>query len=226
MGQAVPRPHHSDGMKRRLLLLLIAVFLVTGGVVNVAVAWYCQSRSNLVIGVAGGLSWRRPIFDLSGHSSCSDCSKLWKAVRRSGWSQTPDAVRCRRRFGVTDVIASAPEAVAIEQTCGWPLRSLRCRELFVTRPPSDEVWGILPYSGSRAPLGGPHPGFPVRPLCLGFAVNSGIFALPLFLAWLALMRYLKVRRIGRDRCPSCGYPRGHSDVCSECGKPSKPNIRP
>ena len=202
-------------MKRRLLIA--AIFLLAGAVVNVAVAWYRQWQTFLPAGLVGGLDSRRPIFDLSGHSSCVDSSKLWKAVRHSGWSQTPDAVTCRRRFGATNVIVFAPEGVALEHTCGWPLRSFRVRELFVTSPPAYEVWGSLPYSGSLAPIRGPYPGLPIRPLCLGFAINT-IFDAAIL--WLLIPGPFVLRRsvrVKRGRCVKCGYPMGESDVCSECG---------
>ncbi len=60
---------------------------------------------------------------------------------------------------------------------------------------------------------------PLRPLPLGFAINTLLYA---FIVWsliggpFVLHRFIRVKR---GLCPACAYPRGESDVCSECGKP-------
>ncbi len=61
--------------------------------------------------------------------------------------------------------------------------------------------------------------FPLRPLPLGFAVNTIFYATILWLliaAPFALRRFLRLRR---GLCPKCAYPMGESAVCTECGKP-------
>ncbi len=63
-----------------------------------------------------------------------------------------------------------------------------------------------------------------RPLWPGFAVNTLFYAVVLWLLIpgpFALRRFIRVRR---GLCPACAYPRGESDVCSECGK-ALPNSR-
>ncbi len=58
---------------------------------------------------------------------------------------------------------------------------------------------------------------PLRPLPLGFAINTIFYAT---LLWLlipgpfVLRRFLRVRR---GLCPTCAYPMGASSVCTECG---------
>ena len=60
---------------------------------------------------------------------------------------------------------------------------------------------------------------PLRPIWLGFAVNTLFYAAVL---WLLIPGPFALRRFIRRRrglCPGCGYPAGGSEVCSECGKP-------
>ena len=57
-----------------------------------------------------------------------------------------------------------------------------------------------------------------RPLWPGFAVNTIFYATFLWLLIcgpFALRRFIRMKR---GRCPACAYPRGESNVCSECGK--------
>ena len=59
---------------------------------------------------------------------------------------------------------------------------------------------------------------PLRPIPGGFAVNTLFYAAVLWLLIpgpFVLRRFMRVRR---GLCPACAYPRGESDVCSECGK--------
>ncbi len=59
---------------------------------------------------------------------------------------------------------------------------------------------------------------PLRPIWSGFAANTLFYAVVLWLLIcgpFALRRFIRVRR---GLCPACAYPRGESDVCSECGK--------
>ena len=63
---------------------------------------------------------------------------------------------------------------------------------------------------------------PLQPLWPGFAINTLLYAA---LAWLALFAPFALRRAIRRRhnqCERCGYPRGASDVCSECGAMLRP----
>ena len=54
----------------------------------------------------------------------------------------------------------------------------------------------------------------VRPIWLGFAVNTFFYATLLWLPFV-LRRFLRVRR---GLCPKCAYPMGESAVCTECGE--------
>ena len=59
---------------------------------------------------------------------------------------------------------------------------------------------------------------PLRPLWLGFAVNTLFYAPTLWLLACGLLAMRRLVRVKRSLCPACGYPRAESAVCSECGK--------
>ncbi len=57
----------------------------------------------------------------------------------------------------------------------------------------------------------------LRPIWPGLIVNTLFYATVLWLLIcgpFVLRRFIRVRR---GLCPACAYPRGESDVCSECG---------
>ena len=59
---------------------------------------------------------------------------------------------------------------------------------------------------------------PLRPIWLGFAVNTAFYAVVI---WLLSGGTFKVRRSIRKKrglCPKCAYPVGDSSVCTECGR--------
>ncbi len=56
------------------------------------------------------------------------------------------------------------------------------------------------------------------PLWLGFAVNTLLYAVVLWLLICSPFTLRRVIRVRRGLCPACAYPRGEWDVCSECGK--------
>ena len=50
----------------------------------------------------------------------------------------------------------------------------------------------------------------------GFLADAALYSLPWFvLLMLPIRRFIRTKR---GLCPACAYPRGESDVCSECGK--------
>ena len=100
-----------------------------------------------------------------------------------------------------------------EIEAGWPLRCLRRSTL--TRVDFDSVFGNKPRVVS---LDSHAIVVPVHPLWTTLTINSLCYGL---LLWLVLFSPRILRRIHRTRqclCPECGYPRGASDRCSECGK--------
>ncbi len=219
-------------MKRRLLI--VAVFLLAGAVVNVAVAW-------------GFAAWNPKIVDFYRWTAQPQgAESLWVAQINS-----PGSTRLLFAKGVfappepTDIVVAEEDLLpswavlagrginAVESgghwekiwdARGWPARSMYCefemaqRGAFAT---SIELGGIelapsrhLPPARTRSDWRA----LPLRPLWPGFAVNTLLYAVVLWLLIpgpFALRRFIRVRR---GLCPACAYPRGESDVCSECGK--------
>jgi hypothetical protein len=74
----------------------------------------------------------------------------------------------------------------------------------------------------------PMPGrrLPVRPVWLGFTINTLFYVAILLLlmrARITLRRFIRTRR---RLCLTCGYPIGESAVCTECGStvPGTPGV--
>ena len=196
-------------MKRRLLF--VAVFLLAGAVVNVAVAW-------------GAACWPRDVYSISSKGNAA------LSVEDIAWWNKHVAPRChrhvesawkKREVGIESrIFMSAATTqgyvVAIHVASGWPARSM-----------SGELWetqgkGTSPrWPWRRAVVVERYGWFaiPFRPIWPGFAANTVFYATVL---WLLIPGPFALRtfiRVKRGLCPACAYPTGQSDACSECGKP-------
>ncbi len=89
---------------------------------------------------------------------------------------------------------------------GWPQSSV-CFVHLVTLPDSRH------YSASDKSL------LTIRPIRPGFAINTIFYAGILWLLFAAPGFVRRRYRIKRGLCPSCAYPVGESNVCTECGAP-------
>ena len=104
---------------------------------------------------------------------------------------------------------------------GWPCRSLWC-EISYGKGRHTVQGGI---ETSLTPFLGALPRcLPLRPLWLGFTINTAVYAALLGVPlWLVPMLRRAWRR-KQQRCPNCGYeigPGGQSR-CPECGKAVRP----
>ena len=207
-------------MKRRLLIA--AIFLLAGAVVNVAVAWGIVLRSSVspegppFERVSGESAWPRPVPDDWPPPQDEKLARSW------GLSLV---------MAVTSVFPSPPlppkgTLICVWMTlfrAGWPCRTLEAEyqgKQFYELP-LDSPWRysltlpepltIIRHKEARyRPL-------PYRPLWPGFAVNTLLYAAIL---WLLIPGPFALRRFIRRRrglCPGCGYPMGDSNVCTECG---------
>ena len=223
-------------MKRRLLI--VAVFLLAGAVVNVgvAVAAWCTIRCSLDPVGSGTFSpadrsdrerWARHATD----SWPQETNKLTRLDRHSfglryRWIGTGTIFEVFGQKGdpvAREAMLRAGRFEVIMVRIGWPANCLAL-----------DAWRWEPHY-AKGPDGWPvlatktvvheHDGLlvfgksmPRHPLWPGFAVNTSFYA-PLL--WLlicgpfVLRRFIRVRR---GLCPACAYSRGESDVCSECGK--------
>ncbi len=180
-------------MKRRLLI--IAICLLLGAVVNVAVAWGCARWS---------VAPFREITPTSRLPSDAD----WPRAVPPGWPQ-PTYSTTVSASGVTLVTLYAGTLTTayaqwINQW-GWPFRGLES-EAHSWGPP----WQPTRLLGPIDPANGFLLICPVWP---GFAINTLFYAAILW-GSVALRRFVRVRR---GLCPKCAYPMGESAVCTECG---------
>ncbi len=224
-------------MKRRLLI--IAIFLLLGAVVNVAVAWGCavwmdprlpDARERVGAGQGEGywIIWERHTT-----GALRVVSRWLDEGAGGGLSQdfidepARPLVPAWASFASPDhEPASLAYHACVATARGWPCLSLAGGlhlEIFPfepTTPQVDTLWAIA-LDEDRVDDPNKHWDLrllPFRPLLGGFALNTLFYAV---LLWLlisgpfALRRFLRLRR---GLCPKCAYPMGESVVCTECGK--------
>ncbi len=193
-------------MRPRLLTILI--FLLTGAMVNVAVAWGCACfapDTQMSERISGSV-------DSRVNSLVDDVDLvLWTAKERSGCGY--DILETTARPLVESGWVH-PSVEVITGEAGLPLRSVyghwiargqfAPRRVYALSAPdalAGDVLSFLPY----------HPTWP------GFAVNTIFYAAILWLLIpgpFVLRRFIRLRR---GLCPKCAYPMGESSVCTECG---------
>ncbi len=230
-------------MRRRLLTL--AIFLLAGAVVNVAVAWAITAvpKWRRETTVARKVEWPHPV------------PKHWpqRAIRLQGgafgWRHDQYSAIL---MGFTDNGAQWVDGrfIIIIASAGWPCRALQSENWtdwvvswepgvsgnyrFDGQPrrtwwlsgiiPPVNVFGFGPQKTSavKAPhwsLVGSDKTLPVRPVWTGFAVNTIFYAA---LLWLPFAPFTLRRLIRRRRglCPACAYDlrHGEHEACPECGR--------
>ncbi len=120
---------------------------------------------------------------------------------------------------------------------GWPLQSLYCEEWLLDDKPvahklkDGNFWNTPPYElrygfyrsvpvdfMSIGLMALPRP-VPLRPVWLGFALNTVVYSAVLCVIVRAPAVLRRFIRRKRGLCPACAYPMGDSTICTECGKP-------
>ena len=232
-------------MRRRLLI--VVVFLLAGAVVNVAVAWGCavwlDSGGPIHGSPTRGVTatddprWWVWVIDVRG----STMVKSWAsrdpprlgALPPDATQEEIDAWLSGEPIRVPDDLVPVPawsrvsampteanygkgKAALWEDAAGWPMRGLASQHQEVAGQNAGTSWGLR-FGASQGVLGMPRV-LPLRPIPVGFAVNTIFYAAVLWLLIcgpFVLRRFIRLRR---SLCPKCAYPMGKSGVCSECGK--------
>jgi hypothetical protein len=228
-------------MKRRLLKL--AVFLLLGAIVNVAVAWGCalfaldgDARFG-VTDLDAGLSW---VVESRQRPGGMRLLSLWPRtdpVKAARLAEQRKRQRAENPFDPL-VQSSDPRAESlipkglrssihegVEQLFdvrGWPCLALRCElDRDATIREHDYVWrggiSVEPDTATYDPRGARV--LPVQPIWPDFAINTLFYAAILWLLFAAPLKLRRWRRSRRGLCPACAYPVGSSSVCTECGRP-------
>ena len=224
-------------------LLTIAMLLLAGALVNVAVAWGIALSVNPYDSPSDNefraefhstlLRFSKRTAFGTVHYSCA--GRDWEPRRGKVFPEFRDAFP--KWASRHEVYTSALSNI---NGRGWPMLALSAsisRTPFSSSPSFEVSWGfetpLPPFSlgGTTTPPGWtPPPGvrivgsswprvLPVRPIWPGFAVNTILYAAILWLPIpgpFVLRRFLRVKR---GLCPACAYPMGEPTVCTECGKP-------
>ena len=224
-------------MKRRLLI--VAVFLLAGAVVNVVVAWGCTTLTPLTSN-----SYRYNLRDdVPGKDDVAGFSHVLIMDEQRGLAFGHDVVirtSSRSFFVVPDEDSYAASGSWAADVLAYSTRQqhvgtmairaglpLRCLDAHVImRQPQESsasgqreyvhAW-LLPKRLQFFQRRGVE-FLPIRPLWPGFAVNTLFYAAVLWLLIPGPFVLRRVIRVKRGLCPACAYPMGESAVCSECGK--------
>ena len=201
-------------------LLIVAIFLVVGAAVNVAVAW--------------GFSILTESAQFDALLTARIRRQHFEAIERPDRleSEAPWVEGAFRGAGVVVVVIRPPgEGLIRLHRAGWPARALEGRESIPASGDPSYRWG-MPISDKVSLALEYHRGaatpivktvtkvLPVRPIWRGFLLNTAFYALAFILPagmWWSLRRLVRRRR---GQCVACGYPKSQSAVCSECGKAS------
>ncbi len=223
---------------------IAVLFLASGVVVNVAVAWSCAywidgGRSLVASPVRGNTALEHPRWQiLAGRRPGvmvirSDASGIppppvplpTDATQQEiqAWLQgkpirigRPQIVRAPKwsRACVPPDEADYELRAVWEDARGWPMLSLLSYS-YDFGGRVESSWA-LDLGGTQGPMGLPRV-LPLRPILIGNAVNTVSFAAVLWAIVLGpgtLRRFIRRRR---HLCPACGYPVGESKLCTECG---------
>ncbi len=196
----------------------IAVFLLLGAIVNVAVAW--------------GLNLMRyPIVEPGwSHLPTEGDLEWWRAHAPAGFPAHPAGAYETRLFGRQNVLMYEREADADSNTlgdnvgrfrCGWPLSSMESA-FWVNRKTRSVVEQNRIYVPRGCPMAGRW--LSTEPLWPGFATNTLFYAAILWALFAMSAALRRKRRIKRGLCPKCAYPVGESPVCTECGAAVSPHM--
>lgn len=201
---------------RRGFALIVAILIVAALLINVAVAWVCAVA-------AGPRAFKENLSDPQ--------SGQWIHIGalKDAPSRPPWAVHWSG-FGVDADWVHSEEASLIDQRAlrvGWPCRALcgvLTRQSTWDNKTSEETrvgdWGVSwPRTESPEYEWYAIDFLPCRPLILGFAANTSLYAAVLVLLFRGPGAMRRCHRRRRGCCIECGYSAiGNSTgVCSECG---------
>ncbi len=221
-------------MRRRLLT--IAIFLLAGSVVNVAVAWGC----GVLVTDYNTLRVQTVEFDNQEtflHFTAFGSELVRQASNPRRWEDIGTPAQAigpsHRVWGVLRKGRSGSFGMGVEEAQGWPARSLRWYRLVGgSLRGGIDLGGVRSYSIDGERWSASFSIYQVGnrtiafiPIWPGFALNTILYAAVLWLLIpgpFVLRRFLRVRR---GLCPKCAYPMGESAVCSECGKDLPKRVR-
>ncbi len=211
-------------MRRRLTKLV--VFLILGAVVNVAVAW-------------GSAAWSAPgnvkSLDFTSRKIAEDEFEGVTRLRVFGHTRVNYGTFSELVVGKTAAqmtqIVWLPGDNYCEMRAGWPLRTLRCRNLVEiemggTTSITINAYAANPIQGgivlTQFSIGNPAQSWralPYQPVWSGIVINTIFYAATLWFLSIGPFEVRRMIRSKRGHCIKCGYDlRGaEHEVCPECG---------
>lgn len=211
-------------LKRRTIYLLFALTL--GAFANVAVCWVLALWTPSLLERAERVRLDREFLARRAPPGATD--PVVFAFARSEYKSYWIA------YGTLKPIAKNVDwNVEVEQT-GWPMRAMESRYLLefdasgaTTRSHTGCVRLNIGPSRFLKTEGVSYSNLvPLRPLPLGFIVNSVLYASILLSLVAALFAIRRTLRRRRNLCPACAYNLAGlspaSTTCPECGKPVRP----
>jgi len=231
-------------MKR--FALVSVVLLLLGAAVNVAIGWTAA-----LLSFDGPLALYTPFLHWDNPPVADDRMVAWLTAR--GWTDgdegliflmpsktagaelssfcwNDDAIdgAARQDGAATQPPWCTDPARVHRLRAGWPLRSLEgslCPADDDGPPPRYTVHTGIGYTRTTV-FGDPETRvLPLRPLWLGFILNSALYAVFLGVLWFGPLALRRSVRIRRRRCPGCGYPVGTMSHCAECGSRLPSSLR-
>ena len=188
-------------MRRRLLT--IAIFLLAGAVVNVAVAWSYPL-------------WPDPNQWQATQVDAAD--DFWHEVTPAGWPPCrSEGKRLHTAILTVDMRYSdafTKEPALGRYASGFPLRCVKSYVLFEGANNSSRSahHGVMLGRAPFAVLG-------LSPLWIGFTINTLFYAGVLWLLIPGPFAFRRLIRRRRGLCPACGHDLRHGEhqACPECG---------
>jgi hypothetical protein len=192
---------YDDDVKRRLARLVM--FLLLGAIVNVAVAW--------TIAIAEPASTaQRPM----PREQAAALSKRYLMVE---W---PAGFRSSSAWHQYDLVQIGNNNLNVAKaSTGWPCLSLY--SVYVT-----DGNGFRSLGGTWQAAGELNWWLPCWVHWPGFAINTAVYGVILWLLYAVPLALRRRRRIKHGLCPACAYPVGDSEVCTECGQPHPHTVTP
>lgn len=207
--------------RSRLPFVALAASLLLGTAVQALVAWKCYLSGISDIEVGPSPPTQQDI-------------AWWRHNAPAGFADAPVGISEWRKLGRVNVFMYEHEPDRISNTlgnnctrslAGWPMLSLE-GQIWVDR----RTRVVTRCYAWTPPVIWTNRWLPVRPIPLGYTVNTLFYAAVWLVLLLSAQRYIRhVRAKSRLRhglCPACAYPIGAHSVCTECGIPVKPASNP
>jgi hypothetical protein len=207
--------------RRRIcsIVVRVAVFLLLGAIVNIAIAWGLS---------CGVLNFGNPSRETQRAPDDTDVA-LWRQCAVASAAPTPAhstefapvGLSLRSIHEIDPFNNPAKAGHMLEWTqAGWPMYAMQ-GGVFHDLAKRNVEWHSL-FWRENTPIGWVN--VPLRPMWIGFVVNTMIYAAALWLIVALVFALRRWRRIRRGLCARCAYPvgPGMSEVCPECGAAIRP----